>query len=440
MQQEQQEQEQQQRTAILNNHSPASNTSLNTDLCKLSEQERKKETEKRIQKLDYEFYKFVNVDLTFDVLKLNKIHIDYVFNYWKLKRRYRQNKPLLIPKAEEDLMNQSERLLNARIKMFIHLRQDLERVRNLCYMVIKREKLKKRYFQLKTNIFYKQSEFIQKYGSERSGRTKDILSTKHVNCIYDYLNLSQCENDGFQKVIDEYDDDFNDDAVSAEPTTVDNSLEKIKNLEKEIENLKDLNNSPPINSTIEQEKVEEKREEMTTIKNNKFFKSSTNLVTRSSSTNKKKSITNQIKTKYKNIQINNLLTQTPNNNNNKNGGYCNNIEEKSVNQFKRRSTSDYETFKQLNNDLKFTRNGFFNNKKLKVTDESNNSTTESPSTTPTRMRLSLRSSKSASKAATSACKPPVLRSPSIKRSNSRQDLSNFNQNRVTRLTFENGSF
>jgi hypothetical protein len=137
--------------------------------------------------------------------------------------------PLLIPKANEDLMNQSERLLNARIKMFIHLRQDLERVRNLCYMVIKREKLKKTYFQINTNIFYKQCEFIQKYGGERSGRTKDILSSKHVNCIYDYLNLSQQQDSEGMCIDDETDNVVDDD-----------NLQQIHRLDKEIENLRDL--------------------------------------------------------------------------------------------------------------------------------------------------------------------------------------------------------
>jgi hypothetical protein len=166
-------------------------SSISVDLCKLSEQERKLETEKRLQKLDQEFYKYVSLDETMSTLKLNQKHIDFVYQYWKLKRRLKANKQLLIPKQDEDLMNQSERILNARIKMFIHLRQDLERVRNLCYMVMKREKFKKKLLNCKQALFYKQAEFLTKYGTERSGRTKDILLLKHDNCIYDYNENNQ---------------------------------------------------------------------------------------------------------------------------------------------------------------------------------------------------------------------------------------------------------
>ena len=63
--------------------------------------------------------------------------------------------------------------------------------------------------------------------------------------------------------------------------------DKIKNLEKELENLKTKN---------EQE-----------IRKEIFLKSSTNLI-KKSSLMKKKSISNQIKTKYKNIQLNSYLT------------------------------------------------------------------------------------------------------------------------------------
>jgi hypothetical protein len=163
-----------------------STSSISIDLYKLNEQDRKMETEKRLQKLDQEFYNYVNLEETTNLLKLNQKHVDFVYQYWKLKRRFKFNKQLLIPKQDEDLMNQSERILNARIKMFIHLRQDLERVRNLCYMVMKREKFKKKLINIKQAIFYKQAEFLTKYGTERSGRTKDILLLKHDNCIYDY--------------------------------------------------------------------------------------------------------------------------------------------------------------------------------------------------------------------------------------------------------------
>jgi hypothetical protein len=179
-------------------------SSISLDLCKLSEQDRKMETEKRLQTLHQEFYKYVSLEETTNFLKLNQKHIDFVYQYWKLKRRFKSNRQLLIPKQDEDLMNQSERILNARIKMFIHLRQDLERVRNLCYMVMKREKFKKKLIHVKQAVFYKQAEFLAKYGTERSGRSKDILLLKHENCIYDYSETNpdlSCSVDNENSVV-----------------------------------------------------------------------------------------------------------------------------------------------------------------------------------------------------------------------------------------------
>ena len=424
----------------------------------MSEQERKKETEKRIQKLDHEFYKFANVELTQDSLKLNKLHIDYVFNYWKLKRRYRQNKPLLVHKADEDLMNQSEKLLNARIKMFIHLRQDLERVRNLCYMVIKREKLKKKFFQLKTNIFYKQCEFIQKYGSERSGRTKDILSTKHVNCIYDYLYVSQPQqNDTNECLKDDFENDevferneFVDLRQQQQQQPIDDSLTKIKNLEKEIENLKSMNIKKEDNCVFVSEEghddsqnLNENEETNNTHSTNLITKSANSNISNSTVNKNKKSISNQIKTKYKNIQINNYMmsqTSTATSNSNSKNEASNNKEEEEEgvdqttnNKLKRSSTSDCEALADFKDELKYSPNGFSsNNKKLKVVQNSDKCT---PTTTPLnnsrsqKMRFSLRSASTKTKTSTS---------PTLKRSNSRQELNI--QNRITRLSLENGTF
>ncbi len=175
--------------------------SISSDLCKLSDQERRHETDKRLIRLENEFYKYVNIDETCLRLKLNPKHIDFVYQYWKLKRRLKVNKQLLVPKQDEDLMNQSERILNARIKMFIHLRQDMECVRNLCYMIVKREKLKTKLLNAKNALFHKQAEFLSKYGTERSGRTKDILLLKHSNCIYDY-SVNQEDRPDLPDIVD----------------------------------------------------------------------------------------------------------------------------------------------------------------------------------------------------------------------------------------------
>ncbi|KAG5275997.1 hypothetical protein AALO_G00126800 [Alosa alosa] len=108
------------------------------------------ETEKvglRAQKLlelEEEFYSMVQPVELAQELGLAPALLDFIFQYWKLKRKSSFNKPLLPPKEEEEnqLLQPQEDSIHTRMRMFMHLRQDLERVRNLCYMVSRREKLK----------------------------------------------------------------------------------------------------------------------------------------------------------------------------------------------------------------------------------------------------------------------------------------------------------
>lgn len=152
------------------------------NLCSLNDNDRKKELERRKESLNEEFYKYISIDETRMKLKLNRIHLDFVFNYWKLKRRFNQNKSLLIAKSDEDLLIQSERALNDRIKLFVYLRHDLERVRNLCHMTIRREKLKLKLINTNRDLFWNQCDFLHKFGS----KNKEIfLKTKQ--CLYDDL-------------------------------------------------------------------------------------------------------------------------------------------------------------------------------------------------------------------------------------------------------------
>ncbi|XP_033095736.1 uncharacterized protein LOC117100244 [Anneissia japonica] len=83
------------------------------------------------------------------------------------------NKPLISFRKEDETPSENEEYnLTARLKMFVHLRQDLERVRNLCYMVQKREKLSKQYLKLKHQIFKKQCEV---FNGDTSDLTKEEM-------------------------------------------------------------------------------------------------------------------------------------------------------------------------------------------------------------------------------------------------------------------------
>uniref|UniRef100_A0A1A8PGE2 PHD finger protein 16 n=1 Tax=Nothobranchius rachovii TaxID=451742 RepID=A0A1A8PGE2_9TELE len=98
----------------------------------------------RLQELEEEFYTLIRMEAIGTELGLSERLVDFIYQYWKLKRKSSFNKALLPPKEEEEnmVLQPQEESIHTRMRMFMHLRQDLERVRNLCYMVSRREKLK----------------------------------------------------------------------------------------------------------------------------------------------------------------------------------------------------------------------------------------------------------------------------------------------------------
>ncbi|XP_068448915.1 protein Jade-3 [Clinocottus analis] len=98
----------------------------------------------RLQELEEEFYTLVQQEDLSRALGLPARLLDFICQYWKLKRRANFNRVLLPPKDDEEnlVLQPQEDSIHTRMRMFMHLRQDLERVRNLCYMVSRREKLK----------------------------------------------------------------------------------------------------------------------------------------------------------------------------------------------------------------------------------------------------------------------------------------------------------
>lgn len=98
----------------------------------------------RLLELEEQFYTLIQQDQLAKSLSLPERMVDFIYQYWKLKRKVSFNKALLPPKEEEEnmVLQPQEDSIHTRMRMFMHLRQDLERVRNLCYMVGRREKLK----------------------------------------------------------------------------------------------------------------------------------------------------------------------------------------------------------------------------------------------------------------------------------------------------------
>ncbi|XP_053311173.1 protein Jade-3 [Spea bombifrons] len=116
----------------------------------------------KLKELEEDFYTLVKVEDVAAELGLPKFTVDFIYSFWKLKRKSNFNKPLLPPKEEEQngLIQPKEDSIHTRMRMFMHLRQDLERVRNLCYMVNRREKLKLSHSKIHEQIFNLQVQLV----------------------------------------------------------------------------------------------------------------------------------------------------------------------------------------------------------------------------------------------------------------------------------------
>lgn len=84
----------------------------------------------RLQELEEEFFTLIQLGELAQVLGLSEHLADFIYQYWKLKRKANFNKALLPPKEEEEnlVLQPQEDTIHTRMRMFMHLRQDLERV------------------------------------------------------------------------------------------------------------------------------------------------------------------------------------------------------------------------------------------------------------------------------------------------------------------------
>ncbi|CAJ1074666.1 protein Jade-1 isoform X2 [Xyrichtys novacula] len=135
------------------------------DLETLSSRQQEKRVNLRklkLQAMEEDFYQFVEVEEVAGHLKLQPEVVDFVFQYWKLKRKANFNQPLLTPKKDEEdsLARREQEVLLRRLQLFTHLRQDLERVRNLTYMVTRREKMKRSLWRVQEQIFQHQVRLL----------------------------------------------------------------------------------------------------------------------------------------------------------------------------------------------------------------------------------------------------------------------------------------
>ncbi|XP_041912662.1 protein Jade-1 isoform X2 [Alosa sapidissima] len=141
------------------------------------------ERKQRLQQLEDDFFRFVSVGDVAKRLGLPADTVDFAFQYWKLKRRVNFNRPLVTPKREEEesLARREQEVLLRRLRLFTHLRQDLERVRNLTYMVTRREKIKRSVCRVQEQIFQQHIKLLEQ------GRFTGLSTTRRLSEAWFYF-------------------------------------------------------------------------------------------------------------------------------------------------------------------------------------------------------------------------------------------------------------
>ncbi|KFM71971.1 PHD finger protein rhinocero, partial [Stegodyphus mimosarum] len=80
--------------------------------------------------------------------------------------------------------------------MFVHLRQDLERVRNLCYMVSRREKIFRSYVRIKNEILEKQVEILSNSSFKLTAKdVEEVMKARIGDSLYDKFYCVELEED-----------------------------------------------------------------------------------------------------------------------------------------------------------------------------------------------------------------------------------------------------
>uniref|UniRef100_A0A3B5LBR0 Jade family PHD finger 2 n=1 Tax=Xiphophorus couchianus TaxID=32473 RepID=A0A3B5LBR0_9TELE len=111
-------------------HSSAANNQRHEPDGSGDPEEKVSQRKQKLQELEDEFYKLVEPSDIAEHLGLPLLQVDFLYQFWKLKRKANFNQPLVALKRDEvdNLAQQEQDVLYRRLKLFTHLRQDLERV------------------------------------------------------------------------------------------------------------------------------------------------------------------------------------------------------------------------------------------------------------------------------------------------------------------------
>nr|XP_015824891.2 protein Jade-1 isoform X1 [Nothobranchius furzeri] len=167
-------------------------TSREEELSSLQQEKRVNLRKLKVQEMEEEFYQFAGVEEVARNLKLSLELVDFLYQYWKLKRKVNFNQPFLMPKKdeEESLARHEHEVLLRRLQLFTHLRQDLERVRNLTYMVTRREKIKRSLCKVHEQIFQHQVKLLDHELLNGDPSSKDLENLLSLGCLSSQDSLS----------------------------------------------------------------------------------------------------------------------------------------------------------------------------------------------------------------------------------------------------------
>lgn len=173
--------------------------------------------------------------------RTHQFYLDLMYQYWKVKRYSQFGAPLIKITTSKSL---EEMQLQQRIEV-LRLRVDLERIRNLSYMLIKREKLKKTWLNAHKNLIDKSLEIAERINSVNTLKIlKNIYKPESPNQNAEFVeNLRILEN--LNAIHDSIDINNIYDSASNELNRVKLILKRLNRLSKIEKTNEMLNNKNP---------------------------------------------------------------------------------------------------------------------------------------------------------------------------------------------------
>jgi len=176
----------------------------------MTAEEKSQARRQKMAKVEKEFYKLVDVAVAAKKVQLSEELLEIVYKYWVLKRVAGGNKPLLPPKGEDEVLNalRGEDTERDKMKKLVSIRQDLERVRNLAYMVSRREKISRSFVKLREQILERQLALLADEEPQNQmslAEMSAVIEANHGPSVYDKMlanpDCEQYEHDDFEVII-----------------------------------------------------------------------------------------------------------------------------------------------------------------------------------------------------------------------------------------------